>query len=71
MKDVCFEVADSKKLISNKIAVKTVLSTIYSSDCLRNKDIEQNSKKEKDSPNQHTILLHADEIDENEELIAA
>ena len=71
VKDVCFEVADSNKLLFNKTAIKTVLSTVYSNDWRINKDIEQNSQKEKDSHNQHTSLLHADETVDAEELIAA
>ncbi len=71
IKDVCFESADSKLLISNKTAVKTVLSTVYSTDCRRNKDIEQKLTVEKDSQNQHTSLLNADETVDTEELVAA
>ena len=71
IKDVCFESADSKLLISNKTAVKTVLSTVYSTDCRRNRDIEQKLTVEKDSQNQHTSLLHADETVDAEELVAA
>ena len=71
VKNVCFESANSKLLISNKTAVKTVLSTVYSTDCRRNKDIEQKLTVEKDSQNQHTSLLHADETVDAEELVAA
>ena len=71
VKDVCFEVADSKLLISNKTAVKTVLSTVYSTDCRRNKDIEQKLIVETDSQNQHTSLLHAGETFDAKELVAA
>ena len=71
VKDVCFEAADSKLLISNKTAVKAVLSTVYSTDCRKNKDIEQKLTVEKDSQNQHTSLLHADETVDAEELVAA
>ena len=71
IKDVCFEEAGSKLLISNKTAVKTVLSTVYSTDCHRNKDIEQKLMVETDSQNQHTSLLHADETFDAEELVAA
>jgi len=71
VKDICFEVVDSKLLNSNKTAVKTVLSTIYSTDCRRNKDIERKLTVETDSQNQHTSLLHADETVDAEELVAA
>ena len=71
IKDVCFEAADSKLLISNKTAVKAALSTVYSTDCRKNKDIEQKLTVEKDSQNQHTSLLHADETVDAEELVAA
>ena len=71
VKDVCFEVADSKLLISNKTAVKMILSTVYSTDCRKNKDIEQKLTVEKDSQNQHASLLHADETVDAEELVAA
>jgi len=71
VKDICFEVVDSKLLNSNKTAVKTVLSTIYSTDCRRNKDIERKLTVETDSQNQHTSLLHAVETVDTEELVAA
>ena len=71
IKDVCFEAADSKLMISNKTAVKAVLSTVYSTDCSKNKDIEQKLTVEKDSQNQRTSLLHADETVDAEELVAA
>lgn len=71
IKDICFEVVDSKLLNSNKTAVKTVLSTVYSTDCRRSKDIEQKLTVEKDSQNQHTSLLNADETVDTEELVAA
>ena len=71
IKDVCFEEINDKLLISNKTAVKTVLSTVYSTDCRRNKDIEQKLTVEKDSQNQHTSLLNADETVDTEELVAA
>ncbi len=69
VKDVCFESA--KLLINNKTAVKTVLSTVYSTDSNRNNDIEQKLTVEKDSQNQHTSLLNADETVDAEELVAA
>ena len=53
IKDVCFEEANSKLLISNKTAVKALLSTVYSTDCRRKKDIEQKLIVETDSQN-HT-----------------
>jgi hypothetical protein len=64
VKEVCFEVADSKDLISNKTAIKTVLSSVYSTDCRRNKDIDQKLTVEEDSQNQQARLLHADKTDE-------
>ena len=70
-KDVCFEAADSKLLIRNKTAVKAVLSTVYSTECRRNKDIGQKLTVEKDSQNQHTSLLSADETVDAKELVAA
>ena len=71
VKDVCFEAADSKLMISNKTAVKAVLSTVYSRECRRNKDIGQKLTVEKDSQNQHTSLLSADETVDAKELVAA
>ena len=71
VKDVCFEAADSKLMISNKTAVKAVLSTVYSVECRRNKDIGQKLTVEKDSQNQHTSLLSVDETVDANELVAA
>ena len=71
IKAVCFEEINDKLLISNKTAVKTVLSTVYSTDCRRKKDIEQKLIVETDSQNQHTSLLHAGETFDAKELVAA
>ena len=60
-----------KKVKQVKTAVKAVLSTVYSTDCRKNKDIEQKLTVEKDSQNQHTSLLHAGETFDAKELVAA